>query len=314
MNAAVLAPRCEERVLAGLFDLGDTQAWRRWRERKLAARARCAEELIVEVRDPLRLTRAEREAIVARCRLTNMAIYASRATADPADIPQRLGAQLGLDTLDANPLAPRGAIARITIDARKALAGYIPYTNRRMRWHTDGYYNRPPAPVRAMILHCVRAAARGGETALLDPELAWLLLRDAGEELVRALMHPDALTIPERMAGDMVARGAVSGPVFSADTRTGDLHMRYTARRRSVRWKCDATTAEAAARLLAIMDRDTRCVLRTRLEPGMGLVCNNVLHERAAFEDAPESPRLFLRARFRERIAGTEGAWAALAA
>ena len=49
--------------------------------------------------------------------------------------------------------------------------------------------------------------------------------------------------------------------------------------------------------------------LRTRLEAGMGLVCNNVLHERSAFEDSAAGPRLLLRARFTERIAGTEGAW-----
>ena len=90
--------------------------------------------------------------------------------------------------------------------------------------------------------------------------------------------------------------------------------MRYTARRKSVRWRCDATTEEAAARLLGIMDNDTTCVVRTRLEAGMGLVCNNVLHERTAFDDADGNARLLLRARFRERIAGTHGAWADLAA
>jgi hypothetical protein len=38
-------------------------------------------------------------------------------------------------------------------------------------------------------------------------------------------------------------------------------------------------------------------------------VCNNVLHERSAFEDDPARPRLLYRARYVERIAGTEGAW-----
>jgi hypothetical protein len=42
----------------------------------------------------------------------------------------------------------------------------------------------------------------------------------------------------------------------------------------------------------------------------MGLVCNNVLHERSAFEDAPGRPRLLYRARYVERIAGTGRAWA----
>ncbi len=297
------------------FDLdGDEAAWLRWRERKLEARARGSEELVVEVRDPRRLTGAERDAIVERCRRTNMAIYAGPPGDGAAEIPKRLAEQLGLRTLEANPFAARDGIGRIALDERKAKAGFIPYTTRRMRWHTDGYYNPPQAPVRAMILHCVRPAASGGETALLDPELAWLLLRDAGEELVRALMHPHALTIPARMLRGAPVREAVGGPVFSTRSRTGDLHMRYTARRHNVRWRCDATTAEAAARLLAIMDHDTSCVVRTRLEPGMGLVCNNVLHERTAFEEASDRPRLLLRARFLERVAGTEGAWADLAA
>ena len=51
-------------------------------------------------------------------------------------------------------------------------------------------------------------------------------------------------------------------------------------------------------------------MLRTRLAPGMGLVCNNVLHERSAFEDAPDRKRLLYRARYVERIAGTERSWA----
>lgn len=305
MNAAVLAP---VRARPSVFDPDGGDAWPRWRERKLASRATRVEDLLVEVRDPLRLSRFERAAIVERCRRTNMAIYASGAPDMGPDVPLRLGAQLGLVTLEAPPLDAPDGVARIAFDAARARAGFIPYTNRRMRWHTDGCYNGPHAPVRSLILHCVRPAAAGGETALLDPELAWLLLRDAGTELVQALMDPAALTVSRG-----AARPAIRGPVFAIEPGTGDLRMRYTARRRTARWRCDATTSEAAARLLALMDRDRSCVLRVRLETGMGLVCNNVLHQRAAFEDAGSEPRLLLRARFRERIAGTGGAWADLA-
>ena len=42
--------------------------------------------------------------------------------------------------------------------------------------------------------------------------------------------------------------------------------------------------------------------LQLRLAPGMGLVCNNVLHDRAAFVDSTTQRRLILRARFYERI------------
>jgi hypothetical protein len=34
----------------------------------------------------------------------------------------------------------------------------------------------------------------------------------------------------------------------------------------------------------------------------MGIVCNNVLHDRSAFSDSAQRRRLVLRARFHERI------------
>ena len=298
---------------ASIFAMLDESTWARWRDRKLQMHPRRAADLVVEVRDPRNLSSPEHAALLERLRRANMAIYASAVGDDDAEIPRRIGARLGLRTLDANLLAEDDGVTRITADAAKASAGFIPYTAGRMLWHTDGYYNAPAMRVRSMLLHCVRPAAQGGETALLDPEIAWLLLREADTRFIRALMDPEALTIPERRDEDGIARPAIGGPVFSIDPATGDLHTRFTARRRSVRWKCDATVSEAAARLLAILDGDTPYVLRTRLEAGMGLVCNNVLHARSTFSDAPGAPRLLFRARFVERIAGTEGAWADLA-
>jgi len=34
----------------------------------------------------------------------------------------------------------------------------------------------------------------------------------------------------------------------------------------------------------------------------MGIVCNNVLHDRTGFVDHPQWPRLLYRARYRDRI------------
>lgn len=296
---------------ASVFGLDNAAAWPRWRDRKLEACPRRAADLIVEVRDPRNLSATEHAALLERLLRANMAIYASPMRDDDPEIPRRVGARFGLRTLDSNLLAEEDGVTRITVDSAKAKAGYIPYTQGRMLWHTDGYYNAPPTRVRSMLLHCVRPAAEGGETALLDHEIAWLLLREADRRLVQALMDPEALTIPERRDEDGVARPAVTGPVFSIERATGDLHARFTARRRSIEWKCDATVSEAAARLLAILDGDDTYVLRTRLDAGMGLVCNNVFHARSSFTDGA-SARLLFRARFVERIAGTEGSWAAL--
>lgn len=308
MDGLVLEP-----AAATVFRLEGGEAWKRWRDRKLAARPASAAALVVEVGDPRRLTPAERAALVRRCAVANMAVYASpHASEDPA-IALRVAAQLGLRTVDASPPAEADGVARIANDPERAASGLNAFSEARMLWHTDGYFHPLARPVRSMLLHCVRAAPRGGELSLLDPELAWLLLRDVGDAFVRALMQPDALAVAARhgMAGRM--RPAFAGPVFAVDAATGDLHMRFTERRGDVAWKCDATVSEAAARLRRLLDRDTSCVLRLRLEPGMGLVSNNVLHARSSFVDDAAAPRLVLRARFRERIAGTEGVWRALA-
>jgi len=116
------------------------------------------------------------------------------------------------------------------------------------------------------------------------------------------------MTIPAREDDDGIARAACTGPVFSLDERTGDLHMRYTARTRSIAWKDDPATREAAGFLLGRLDEGGAGIFRVRLEPGMGIVCNNVLHDRSAFVQGA-GPRLLFRARYYDRIAGTEGAW-----
>jgi alpha-ketoglutarate-dependent taurine dioxygenase len=230
-----------------------------------------------------------------------MAIYASgRATASDADIPRGVGEQLGLRTLDVNYLADDDGITPLAATDGGTRSAYIPYTNRALRWHTDGYYNPPDRRIRAMILHCVQRAEDGGENRLLDHELAYIALRDADPEHVRALMQPDVMTIPARSEEGEVARGDQTGPVFSV-TEDGCLHMRYTARSRSIAWKDKPAVHAATRALLRILDTDSN-ILCARLEPGMGIVCNNVLHDRSAFTDSSAHRRLVLRARYYEAV------------
>jgi alpha-ketoglutarate-dependent taurine dioxygenase len=288
------------------FDLENTDAYLRWRDHKLAHAITDPGELIVDIRDPRNLTKAEHAALLERCRRSNMAIYATRA--DPVDetTVQQFGLQFGLSSLDANWLAGEQGITRVTVCADDGKRqGYIPYTDRAIRWHTDGYYNPPERQIRGMILHCVHSAGQGGENRLLDHEIAYLMLRDENPDFIRALSAADAMTIPERTDDQGVARAAQSGPVFSIDPATGALHMRYTARTRSIEWKQDAATLAAVAALERLLASDLPHIHGLRLEPGMGLLCNNVLHDRAAFDDDAASPRLLYRARYHERIAAS---------
>jgi len=86
--------------------------------------------------------------------------------------------------------------------------------------------------------------------------------------------------------------------------------MRYTARQRNVVWAQDAATHAALAYLEEILSGagdGARYVFTHRLEPGQGVLCNNVLHARAAFSDAPDAAgsRMMLRARYLDRVGGT---------
>jgi hypothetical protein len=289
------------------FDLNDDAAYRVWRNRKIETEPRRPEELIVEVSDPRKLTDAEREAILSRCRTANMAIYAGRTGDDPdKKIPEVLGRQLGLIRLDHNWLADEDAITPLAVDLSGHRPGYIPYTNRPMKWHTDGYYNRPDRQVRGLILHCVQPAASGGVNRLMDHEMAYIFLRDANPDYIRALMQPDAMTVPARVQVGQVKRAAQTGPVFSVHPGTGDLHMRYTARRHNIQWKDEPTVVEAVHFLEDLLARESASMFRVRLESGMGLISNNVLHDRSGFEDIPGQPaRLLYRARYYDRLQGT---------
>jgi Taurine catabolism dioxygenase TauD, TfdA family len=281
--------------------LDNDSPYLRWREQKLARYPRRAEDLVVEVRDPRALTDAEAAQIRRVCALANMAVYSSPlAGVADKDIALRLGAGLGLERLQANPLADEDGISSLEVSAQRSGRGYIPYSNRRLLWHTDGYYNPPAQRIRAFLLHCVRPAAEGGENRLLDPEIAYLLLRDADPRFVEALSAPDAMTIPANEEDPAAQRAAQSGPVFSFED--GLLHMRYTARTKSIVWRDDAATQAAVACLRAILDSDSPYVFRLRLAGGEGLVCNNVLHDRSEFVDAPGAGRLVYRARYADRI------------
>jgi alpha-ketoglutarate-dependent taurine dioxygenase len=295
------------------FDLADEPTYQRWRAWKLAHRATHPDALLVHLADPRALSDTERAALQHRLQHHNMVLYRSPVLDADKRIPQQLAAQLGMHRLDANWLADEDGVSSIavsdTCDAHDGKGGFIPYTNHAIRWHTDGYYHPAERRIRGMVLHCVRQAASGGVNALLDPELAYIALRDADPAHVQALMQPSVMTIPARADDDGVARPAQTGPVFSVDADDGHLHMRYTARTRSIEWAADSATRAAVAALQALLADDRVGVLRTRLAPGMGLLSHNVLHDRSAFEDDASQPRLLYRARYLDRVALRAAAW-----
>ncbi len=286
----------------------NTRDYREWRARKLAGYPADIAALIVPIEDLRQPTASELDALVAACRRANFALFAT----DPARVDKAalhaFGERCGLRALDVNLYADDDGISALQVSDAERKRDYIPYTNQRLNWHTDGYYNPPERRIRAFMLFCARAAAEGGENQLLDHEMAYLLLRDAEPRYIEALMHPRAMTIPANIEQGVEIRPAETGPVFSLDSGAGNLHMRYSARTRNIEWRNDTLTRAAVQFLANLWESGSDCVYHHRLMPGQGIICNNILHNRTAFRDDPASglTRLMYRARYHDRIAGTD--------
>ena len=308
MNPNIPIPLCSAGSTTGPVNLADHQAYRGWRDAKLANYPNSIEELAVETADPTRLSRGEGERILDNCRRANLALVVlPRPTQRTASALALLGEQIGLHRLDRNLCAEEDGISAIRVTEQARPNEYIPYTSQPLSWHTDGYYNAPQWQIRAWSLLCVQSAAQGGENALLDHEMAYILLRDQDPGLIRALMAPDVMTIPANVEAGREIRAERAGPVFSVTPGDGRLHMRYSARRRNIIWKADTATQAAVTCLSGLFSGSSPYILRHRLEPGQVLVSNNVLHNRSGFSDSPEPTRrrLLYRARYFDRIAGT---------
>ncbi len=284
------------------FLLANESAYQQWKKQKLENYPHSITDLIVKIRDPFQLTAEELAAIKALLRKTNMVIYAlgQQDVADKA-IPEQLGRQLGISSLDKNECADEDGFTSIQVVEEGLHAIYIPYSEKGINWHVDGYYNRLSEQIYSMILHCVRPAAEGGENQLWDNEIVYLLLRDENPDYIQALMAPDAMTIPENVLDGKLVRPDRSGPVFML-TEEGRLHMRYTARARNVIWKDDELTQKAQQVLRELLNSNSDYKFEGRLEAGQGLICNNVLHTRLAFRDDKNHPRLLYRGRYFDRI------------
>jgi alpha-ketoglutarate-dependent taurine dioxygenase len=286
--------------------LKETHAYEAWREQKLNCYPKQVDELIIDLNNPIKLADKEIQAITSACAKTNIVFY--RCSSD-ISIDKRsvlaIAKQIGLHQLDPNICADEDKISAIQC-TEDSSSYYIPYTNKALNWHTDGYYNPEAQRIRAFLMHCIRKAKSGGKNSYLDPEIAYIYLRDENPAFIAALMDETVMTIPANEIEGKKIRAAQSGPVFYID-KDANLCMRYTARQRNVEWKKDKTVQSALACLQEILN-DNPYIFVHQLQPGEGVICNNVLHNRSAFEDYIEGnkKRLLYRGRSYNRVSNNQ--------
>ena len=291
-------------MLFNPLDLNDQSAYQKWRDDKIRAYDNDAHKSIVEL-DSTQASTEQLNQLISACNRFNYSIYRLQ---DPLSGDKRfvrqLGLSLGLDRLDGNLCSDEDNISSIQVANTGRHTGYIPYTDKKLTWHTDGYYNDEARTIRAMVLHCVRPAETGGENLMLDHEMAYIQLRDESPQYISAFTELDVLTIPPNIENGVQIRGAQSGPVFSLDALTNSLHMRYSARTRNIEWKDNSLTQEAVACMSQLLNTNNPYVITYRMQAGEGIIANNVLHNRTAFTDSdlPEKKRLLFRARSYDRV------------
>jgi alpha-ketoglutarate-dependent taurine dioxygenase len=279
----------------------DDALYQKWRKTRLENYPVSIEELCVEIGGLARLSAAEKAAVVENCARFNMCIYRCREQAVDRAGMRAFAAEFGLLDTDLHLCANDDGVSELSVAHGGMRHDYVPYSNRGLSWHTDGYYNPPGRRVRAVVLHCARDAAEGGENALLDPDIAYIHLRDENPGFISAFEHPRCMTIPANENAGGEVRPEVTGPVFSYE-QDGAVHMRFSARRKNIRWRDDALTLAARESLARLLADAQGPVLHYRLRPGEGLISNNVLHNRTAFSETDSKRRLLYRARFFERV------------
>ncbi|HAY41021.1 MAG TPA: taurine catabolism dioxygenase TauD [Gammaproteobacteria bacterium] len=288
------------------FLLDNDDIYRRWRDKKLTNYPTKIDELVIEVKDSKNISNKEYKALLNIAQKTNMTIYFGNTGTDPSpEIPLAVANRFGLGQINKNWLANGNGLTSLTVANKGVRKNYIPYTNRPINWHTDGYYNALFEQIRALNLHVVQKAAEGGSNQIMDHEIAYILLREKDPSYIYALMDHNVMMIPANIQENVVIRPERSGPVFSVGPE-GNLHMRYTARTKNIGWSENPLVVEAIECLHKILnDTESKFVFKGLFEPGMGLISNNVLHDRSSFSDNKEKKRHYYRARYFDRLANT---------
>ena len=252
----------------------------------------------VDIADPSALNHQELTELRERILVANFAHYRCAESASDTAVLE-FCRQVGLQTI--HPSEVTGGLKRIQV-SYDSKARYIPYTNSELNWHTDGYYYPKSNPVRAMLLHCVRPARKGGATELINHEIVYALLAQKNPEYIAALSRADVMTIPANMQAPDGPREAQSGPVFWQGPDR--IYMRYTTRRHNILWRQDPLSHEAVEALVELLKQRTALMFHHQLRASEGVLSNNTPHRREPFHESTEKDqgRLFYRGRFHDSI------------
>ncbi len=279
---------------------GHSAEYHHWRESRLARHHNQPDKGVTLT--PSINTTQDQSALHALCdRVLRDGFCSYRWTRLPADLQAaiaRLNACLGLTDSDAGVLSDSNGLSLLEDLQGTAKGRFIPYTNKAMNWHTDGYYNTRAEAVRCFTLHCVQPAPDGGTLNLMDPELLLIALYDQQPQIVRLLAHPQAMTIPHNTDTLGHQRPDRSAALFFSHS-DGALGTNFTTRTKNIVWRNDATR-QAAITATGLINTTREYQHHTLLDSNQGIVTRNILHARSPFTDSDTVKRQMLRGRYHQ--------------
>jgi hypothetical protein len=279
------------------FNLDSGEDYKKWRDEKLTAYPRSVAELVVELGDMTAITDGEKNKIKELVELANMCVYTAGSADLSMDSLLALGKQLGLADTDKS----RRHSNSDELTNSGILNSAIPFTTRHVRWHTDATYYGSDKTIQGLFLLCKRPAAEGGNNKVLDNEILYILLRDKNPDALRVLMNKDCFKYRNPKTGEIDEH--LGGKVFWTNS-DGNLCHRFSFRKTDMAWSGDGDVQAARAVLESLILDESEYVIEGRLESGLGLISNNVLHTREKLVDSDDAAhkRLLFRARFYDRV------------
>ena len=251
------------------------------------------DDLIVKIQDINHATLAEISNIKDIIKRFNCCIYQSKVGLNAQADLMNFAQSIGMETYDTNNIHNSPISLIMSLETKNAL-NYIPYTNKKLNWHTDGYYDEKP--IFSWLLHCEEPAYSGGENYLLDHELAireYIIKYDNLE----SLSSLDAFTIPGNTHAN---RGETKSYICDNDNEYKKFHMKFSMREKNM--KLNEQSKTAIMRMKKIIKEDCKkYCLKYKLSKNEGIVSNNILHGRNSFEDGKAMRKLY-RIRSYERI------------
>ena len=273
-----------------------TEDYKRWKDNKLETFTKNLDELTVQITSPNAISKPEKSMVISLLDNHNIVFFhIDRVKQTNKSTIKNFASQIGLSNYELDSQSDEDGLTEIKdIKITEKLSEYVPYTTKELNWHTDGYYTDQKNSVLSWLLFCKTSAESGGINKYLDHEIAYILFNNKSKRL-EDLMLNDTCCIPEN---SITNRKEVFNPVFMFKNKR--LHMKFSMRKKNIIW--NKNSLQAIDVLKSIIKDSSEYHITKKLDTGMGVITNNVIHMRTAFTNSRNKNRLLYRLRSKKRV------------